>query len=208
MSFAGGGSYDKDPEKLPVFSGGLHNVAQIKTWQEILSTETKMQREWEEKWGYFKAPTRLPRSQRARNARLASAATQAAQAAFDAGTEPPGATGGQAQSLAMGRPPLGSSASAPSLATAGRGVMGTTRDPMVDAASSGGRQSERSSAASTRNDDRQRALHGLRSKIPQERYGKQLTTQHGIGWTTNRPSLEIFGVVDHPFPNTGELFAD
>mmetsp|Transcript_128 Transcript_128/g.624 ORF Transcript_128/g.624 Transcript_128/m.624 type:complete len:164 (+) Transcript_128:98-589(+) len=53
---------EEAPRNVPVFSGGLYNTAQIKIWQEILVTESTMQREWEEKWGpCYKAPNRQPR---------------------------------------------------------------------------------------------------------------------------------------------------
>mmetsp|Transcript_31710 Transcript_31710/g.90988 ORF Transcript_31710/g.90988 Transcript_31710/m.90988 type:complete len:156 (-) Transcript_31710:109-576(-) len=55
---------EKDQKDVPVFAGGLHNVAQIKIWQEILKTETQMAREWDDKWGFFKAPDRALRSER------------------------------------------------------------------------------------------------------------------------------------------------
>mmetsp|Transcript_12458 Transcript_12458/g.25860 ORF Transcript_12458/g.25860 Transcript_12458/m.25860 type:complete len:159 (-) Transcript_12458:171-647(-) len=88
---------DRDTKNVPVFSGGLHNTAQIKIWQEILKTETEQARHWDDKWGFFKAPERKLRSERRREA-------------------------GRSQSS-----PLAKSASTPALATAGREVVQPTR---------------------------------------------------------------------------------
>mmetsp|Transcript_90456 Transcript_90456/g.269943 ORF Transcript_90456/g.269943 Transcript_90456/m.269943 type:complete len:161 (+) Transcript_90456:48-530(+) len=59
---------EKELKNVPVFSGGLHNVAQIKIWQEILKNETEMARQWDDKWGFFRAPERKPRSEMRRSA--------------------------------------------------------------------------------------------------------------------------------------------
>eukprot|EP00927_Polykrikos_kofoidii_P066803 TRINITY_DN62364_c0_g1_i1.p1 TRINITY_DN62364_c0_g1~~TRINITY_DN62364_c0_g1_i1.p1 ORF type:complete len:174 (+),score=21.25 TRINITY_DN62364_c0_g1_i1:119-640(+) len=103
MSFAPpGGMQPRDPESLPVFSGGLYNTAQVTVWKEILTAETQMARDWDGKWAFCKAPQRRQRSLMRRDK-----------------AEGDGADSGQPATAMMN-----SSASAPSLSAAGREVLG------------------------------------------------------------------------------------
>eukprot|EP00929_Paragymnodinium_shiwhaense_P108640 TRINITY_DN74961_c0_g1_i1.p2 TRINITY_DN74961_c0_g1~~TRINITY_DN74961_c0_g1_i1.p2 ORF type:complete len:189 (+),score=56.13 TRINITY_DN74961_c0_g1_i1:99-665(+) len=187
MSFAPPTSHSgtTDVNKLPVFAGGLFNINQITMWREILNSERHMSQEWEEKWGYFKAPQRLPRNPKARAAFLAGQARQAA-----------------AVAAAMGdtnaRKSLSASASAPSLSAAGKEMIGGGAAGSRDAPPS--QRSEKSYI-----NDKARLMDQRRTMGPKQRYGKQITAQHTHGWNG---SLEMFGVHDHPYPNSGELFPE
>merc|ERR1712187_70536 len=95
---------------------------------------------------------------------------------------------------------LGSSASAPSLNAAGREVAGRgAGSPQKPAEQKDGRTNPNFV------NDRQRLLWQRRTEVPKNRYGKQLTAAHQIGW---RPSLERFGVSEHGIKPTGELFPE
>mmetsp|Transcript_38474 Transcript_38474/g.59897 ORF Transcript_38474/g.59897 Transcript_38474/m.59897 type:complete len:163 (+) Transcript_38474:100-588(+) len=58
--------------------GGLDTVAAIKIWQEILGTETEAQRQFESRWGLYKAPKRLPREVLRQQRELAQSASSPA----------------------------------------------------------------------------------------------------------------------------------
>ena len=139
---------------------GLDTKDAIENYRTLLTMEYKLQREWEPRWGFFKAPTRRFRSEMRKEA-------QAAQAAQEA---------------------LKSSASAPSLASAGQEVL----------KSGTGTSAASWPPAAPKEDiefinDRHRLMHRYRL-LPQQRYAKPSCTSHRYGW---KPTIETFGVAQH-----------
>lgn len=198
MSFAPRATQEnKDPNLLPVFSGGLFNKDQITQWREILNAERAFAHEWEEKWGYFKAPPRLPRNPKARTAFLNGQARHEAAVAAGLGDK-------EAKKQMMEAKRIKEQGTEPMLLL-NRSAMGSSAPVLPSAGNAVLSAQEKERAERTYINDRYRLMDQKRYMNPKQRYGRQLTSQHIHGWHRN---LEIFGVGGNSKPCTGELVPD
>eukprot|EP00931_Biecheleriopsis_adriatica_P073904 TRINITY_DN48104_c0_g1_i1.p1 TRINITY_DN48104_c0_g1~~TRINITY_DN48104_c0_g1_i1.p1 ORF type:complete len:146 (-),score=22.26 TRINITY_DN48104_c0_g1_i1:112-549(-) len=89
----------------------------------------------------------------------------------------------------------GHSASTPSLSGTGKAVMDSTFS----------RQGGSSAGRSDGFANRYEALTGRSTKTPKQRYGRQISTSHEIGW---RPTIELFGVSHHGVKRDPTIWPD
>lgn len=146
-----------------------------------IDTELRTAAEWEENWGFLKAPRRIPRGngQAKMNATHSGAFSNPGSQAGSRRQSPAGSQLGATGRQVLERPASGE-------------VQPTNAsvDPFCD--------------PDRPMDDRSRVLNRF-SKAPKDRFLRPVTTTQEVGW---RPSLEKFGVCHHGIRRNQELWPE